>query len=203
MNRKTLTMAIASILPVFFIVACGTNESRQVSEENSVQQIYLQPEEAVTGDEVAMSIETPVDHSVVEAETVESELINHVVDTLQQDQVLQPSNLIFYFDTNKSAVKQDDFDVLISHAEYLIKHPEIKLKLIGHTDQSGGQKYNQWLAKKRSDAVAQVLIQYGVQADQLSMESKGEDLPVSGFEHAIFDRRVELEYNEETQLSER
>jgi len=203
MNRKTLTMAIAITLPAFFIIACGSNETRQISEENLEQEIYSQPEEVVIGDEIAMSAETTINEAAAEIEKAESELVNQVAEALQEEAVPQPSDLVFYFDTNQSDVKQEDFDTLISHAEYLIKHPEIKLKLIGHTDQSGDQQYNQWLAKKRSDSVAQVLIQYGVQAEQLSMESQGEDLPVSGFEHAIFDRRVELEYSEETQLSER
>jgi len=203
MNRKTLTMAIAITLPAFFIIACGSNETRQISEENLEQEIYSQPEEVVTGDEIAMPAEMTINEAVVEIDKAESELVNQVTEALQEETIPQPSDLVFYFDTNQSAVKQDDFDSLISHAEYLIKHPGIKLKLIGHTDQSGDQQYNQWLAKKRSDSVAKVLIQYGVQAEQLSMESQGEDLPVSGFEHAIFDRRVELEYSEETQLSER
>jgi outer membrane protein OmpA-like peptidoglycan-associated protein len=203
MNRKTLTMAIAITLPAFFIIACGTHETRQVSEEGIEQQMNSQPEEVVVGDEVAMPSRVLIEEDIVESNKVESELINQVTVALEEKETSQPSDLVFYFDTNQSTVKQADFDALITHAEYLIKHPEIKLKLIGHTDQSGDSQYNQWLAKKRSDSVAQIFIQYGVQAEQLSMESKGEDFPVSGFEHAIYDRRVELEYSEKTQLSER
>ena len=79
----------------------------------------------------------------------------------------------------------------------------MKLKLMGHTDQSGDSEYNEKLAMKRSKSVAQVLIDYGVQAGQIITESLGEDSPISGFEHSIYDRRVEMEYTQETQLSER
>ena len=203
MNKKTLTMAVVITLPALFTIACGSHETREVSEEKFEQTIHSQPEEVVTGDEVAMPAEELIDSVVAETAMPESEMTSQLSVSMEEKSMTQPSELVFYFDTNKSAVKQSDFELLISHAEYLVKHPEIKVKLIGHTDQSGNQEYNQWLAKKRSDSVAQVLIQYGVPTNQISMESQGENLSVSGLEHALFDRRVEVEYSEDTQLSER
>ncbi|MCW9015240.1 MAG: OmpA family protein [Gammaproteobacteria bacterium] len=119
-----------------------------------------------------------------------------------QEETAQPDELQFYFASNQTDVKQADYEKLIAHAEYLIKHPDMKLKLSGHTDQSGSREYNQQLAEQRAQSVAAVLIEYGVQPAQIVTESLGEDYPTTGYEHAIYDRRVELEYSAITRLTE-
>ena len=114
----------------------------------------------------------------------------------------QPDVATFYFATNDSSIRQEDFEKIIGHASYLMQNPDKSLRIIGHTDQSGSWEYNQWLARQRAEAVAKVLVEYGVQPTQIHIESQGEDKPIAGLEHAIADRRVELEYGSDTQLSE-
>jgi peptidoglycan-associated lipoprotein len=210
MSRKALYTAIALVLPTFTMVGCGGHSTRSITDESTVvedvqiQQVQIdyQPEE-VTPDIKESEVPTEVnsDFRLVEEEVTEQEAL--VESVSKEPEMTQPNQLTVYFETNKTDIKQEDFESLISHAEYLIKNSDVKLKLTGHTDQSGNIEYNEKLAMKRSKSVAQVLIDYGVQAGQIITESLGEDYPVSGFEHAVYDRRVEMEYTQETQLTER
>lgn len=213
MNRKSLYIAMALTLPAFLVIGCGSNSPKIVSEEkvatdtiemNEAQyqlEQYQQPEDVISDVK-----ETEVTNEIVEpvlAEVEQTEKTNEVATVSVEPEMSKPNEMAFYFDTNKTDVKQDDYEKIISHAEYLLKNPDMKLKLIGHTDQSGDAEYNKQLAMKRSKSVAQILIDYGVQPGQIITESLGEEFPISSFEHAIYDRRVELEYTQETRLTER
>jgi len=214
MNRKKLYIAIALVLPVFITVGCGGSSTRSIAEESSInkeaptlqEKFQYQSEEVILDSkesEIPMEVnsDSASDYKLAEIKVNEQE--QHFETVSNEPESQQPDQVTVYFEINKTDVKQEDYEGLISHAEYLIKNPDIKLKLIGHTDQSGNVEYNEKLAMKRSKSVAQVLIDYGVQAGQIITESLGEESPTSGFEHAVFDRRVEMEYTQETQLTER
>ncbi len=203
MNRKTLFIAMAMSIPVLMAVGCGSmNENRVLAD---------QPEDIGTMETPVPVTQEPVRQpevdiadavfAEVEAQPV-SEEVAPVTETVAESDPVQPEYTTFYFATDESKIAQEDFDKLMVHAEYLKANPGVSLRLVGHTDQSGGSEYNRWLAKQRAEAVAGVLIDYGVSAKQIKIESMGEDQPVAGLEHAIADRRVELEYLGETRFLE-
>jgi len=217
MNHKTLVIALALATPALFVIGCGgMNETRSLAEQPAetlpvdMMQQSSQPADPGNGvtdgnDEQPAEDVAAAVFAEVQAET-SSLPVQPPREQLPQDQaepsVPQPDTLAFYFATNDSKVQQADFEKLIAHAKYLMQHPDMSLRISGHTDQSGSADYNRWLARQRAEAVARVLIEYGVQASQVHVESLGEDNPVAGLEHAIADRRVELEYAGETRLSE-
>ncbi len=198
MNKTRLNIAMAMILPACVTVGCGSNETRTAVDD------VIVPEQQLVQELEHKENTVPVTESVVLAEQIENEFETIVETEPVVDEVMtsQPEQRVFYFDSNSSDIRQDDFERLIAHAEYLIKHPQIKLKISGHADISGDSLYNQQLAQKRAESTARILMDYGVLAAQIDMQSLGEDSPVAGFEHAIEDRRVELEYVIDTQLSE-
>ena len=62
----------------------------------------------------------------------------------------------------------------------LKSNTEIKLKVIGHTDNVGNAKFNKQLGLKRANAVINYLVlNYNVAADRLIATTKGEDEPLS------------------------
>jgi len=222
MNHKTLVIALALAAPALFVIGCGgMNETRNLAEQPAeilpVDTMQQPSQPADPGNGVTdVSDEQPVEDvaaavfAEVQAET-SSLPVQPPRDQSPQEQsprdqaepsIPQPDTLAFYFATNDSKVQQADFEKLIAHAKYLMQHPDMSLRISGHTDQSGSADYNRWLARQRAEAVARVLIEYGVQPSQVHVESLGEDNPVAGLEHAIADRRVELEYAGETRLSE-
>ncbi len=51
--------------------------------------------------------------------------------------------------------------------------------VIGHTDTKGRRAYNQELSLKRARIVKEFLIEYGVAAERITIEGRGEDEPIS------------------------
>jgi peptidoglycan-associated lipoprotein len=207
MKQKTLIVALTLAAPVSFLIGCGGMNETRVAEQSGrtpIEQL-AQPAGAEALDPQAGG-QQPVDDI---AEAVFAEMTPQLpvmpgqrTEQLSDPVAPQPDTLAFYFATNHSGVQQADFEKLIAHAEYLMQNPTMSLRILGHTDQSGSAEYNRRLAKQRAEAVARVLIDYGVQPSQIHVESLGEDKPIAGLEHAIADRRVELQYEGETQLSD-
>jgi OOP family OmpA-OmpF porin len=74
-------------------------------------------------------------------------------------------------DTNSTA----ELDML---AAYLLRHPEKKIRITGHTDSEGDSAANMALSKARAASVKQYLIKKGISAVHLQTTGKGENEPV-------------------------
>ena len=82
-----------------------------------------------------------------------------------------------FFDFDKFNIKEEFKKVLTGNAKVLLAHPEAKLLVEGHCDERGTNEYNLGLGEKRAKAVLDYYIAYGVDSDQLSMISYGEERP--------------------------
>jgi hypothetical protein len=80
----------------------------------------------------------------------------------------------FEFD---SAVLTDGFPSLLRLAELLNHNPDYKVKLDGHTDSVGSEKYNEKLSQRRADAVKAFLIKYGARPAQIELIPRGKRHP--------------------------
>lgn len=63
-------------------------------------------------------------------------------------------------------------------ANVLIKNPQLKLLIKGHTSDEGNAEHNQILSEKRAKAAVDFLISQGVDGSRLSYEGKGSSEPV-------------------------
>jgi OOP family OmpA-OmpF porin len=100
-----------------------------------------------------------------------------------------------YFDFDKSVVKPEAFDYLDEIADVLKTHPQITVKVQGHTDSIGTKAYNDALSIRRAQAVKTYLVNKGVQEERLSLEGFGFSKPVATNDTAegrALNRRVEL-----------
>jgi peptidoglycan-associated lipoprotein len=82
---------------------------------------------------------------------------------------------LFAFD--RFDVADHDMTSINAHADYLVKHPETKIYINGHTDEQGSREYNVALGERRAKAVARVLMSRGVSANQIKMVSYGAEKP--------------------------
>jgi peptidoglycan-associated lipoprotein len=108
-----------------------------------------------------------------------------------------PSNQVYYFAFNQSVVSTGDVRAATVQANYLVQHPQAKVRLEGNTDDRGSREYNVALGWRRANAVKQVLLQQGVKPNQITTVSYGKEHPaVAGNnEHTwSLNRRVELIY---------
>ncbi len=94
---------------------------------------------------------------------------------------LKQDNII-YFGFNSEAIPNNYVTLLEAHADFLRTVPEAKIIIEGHTDERGTPEYNIALGERRARAVAQYFLNLGVQADQISIVSYGEEKP-QAFEH--------------------
>ncbi len=101
-----------------------------------------------------------------------------------------------YFDFDKADIKPESKPALEEIAKFLKEHPEIKLYIVGHTDNIGKLEYNMELSKKRAEAVVKELVEkYGIKKDRLMGFGVGPLAPVapnSTEEGRAKNRRVEL-----------
>jgi len=107
------------------------------------------------------------------------------------------ADTIFFFEFDKSDLKQDALDDLDAHATYLAADRSAKVRLEGHADERGSRAYNLALGERRSNAVARYLVIQGVNRSQIETVSYGEERPLSLSRDAngwSRNRRVELIY---------
>ncbi|WP_133490894.1 OmpA family protein [Alcanivorax sp. 24] len=104
-----------------------------------------------------------------------------------------PGNVTF--DTDQSDVKSNFRPVLESVSEVLKEYKSTMIQVAGHTDSTGGERYNLLLSQQRAQSVANVLSSYGVDVVRLDVVGFGETQPIANNGTAQGreqNRRVEL-----------
>jgi OOP family OmpA-OmpF porin len=100
------------------------------------------------------------------------------------------------FDVNSDALKPAGKDELAALASQLKGMSEIQnIKIVGHTDSSGSEDYNQTLSQRRAIAVKNYLLDQGIPASTMSTLGMGESSPVASNatrEGRAQNRRVEI-----------
>jgi len=110
-----------------------------------------------------------------------------------------PYNQIYYFDFDKYDIHQEDIDSIHTQSNYLIAHPNARVRLEGNTDERGSREYNITLGWRRAKATAAIMEQEGVSPKQIVMLSYGKEKPVAfGHDEDSYklNRRVNLIYEE-------
>lgn len=85
-----------------------------------------------------------------------------------------------YFDTDSAAIKADSKPTLDEIGKLLKKNKDMKLLVVGHTDNQGSFNYNIDLSKRRATAVTDALVNdYGISSDRLKPWGVGYTAPVA------------------------
>ncbi len=83
------------------------------------------------------------------------------------------------FDFNQFKIKSEFVPDLVEIADVMKDNPRLMIRIGGHTDNIGTEKYNMQLGNKRAMAARQYLIDQGVAADRISTESFGYSRPTA------------------------
>ncbi len=101
-----------------------------------------------------------------------------------------------YFDVNKDVVKPESYGTLKEIAKVLTENPDVKVKIVGHTDADGADAANLDLSKRRGESVKQELVKtFGIDASRLESDGAGESQPVAPNDtpaNKALNRRVEF-----------
>jgi outer membrane protein OmpA-like peptidoglycan-associated protein len=89
-----------------------------------------------------------------------------------------PTEFIIFFGHNKSDLTPQAMDVVKEAANAAKSGNIANVKLVGHTDRSGSDSYNQALSMRRAKAVKSALVGQGVTEGSISLEGKGESEPL-------------------------
>lgn len=87
------------------------------------------------------------------------------------------SELIF-FDYNKSTIRPESAPILDKIAGMLLRYRRFKIEVRGHTDNIGGEEFNQRLSDARANAVRDALIARGVSERRLRARGLGLTRPL-------------------------
>lgn len=83
------------------------------------------------------------------------------------------------FDTNSTVVKPGLHNEIDRVAGVLTRYPETLIRVEGHTDSVGTEKYNQDLSLRRANSVKDLLVQRGVHITRIQPVGFGETMPVA------------------------
>jgi len=83
------------------------------------------------------------------------------------------------FAFNRSNLDRGTRRALNKQAAWLRANPDVRVRVIGHTDLVGGEAYNDRLGFRRARAVSRYLVQRGVAPSRIdAVESRGEREPI-------------------------
>lgn len=100
------------------------------------------------------------------------------------------------FATNSNKVDAQGTAKVAAFADFLKASPAYSANIIGHTDSTASDAYNQKLSEKRAEKVKSMLVENGVDASRLSSSGKGESQPVASNktkQGRAENRRIEVE----------
>jgi outer membrane protein OmpA-like peptidoglycan-associated protein len=113
-----------------------------------------------------------------QAEALEEELPGAEVERVGEGiQVTFDSGILFDFDSY--ALRPEARVHLTNLAASLNEYPESEVLIVGHTDSSGSDDYNQTLSENRANAAGTFLIRAGVVPSRVKMMGLGETEPVA------------------------
>jgi outer membrane protein OmpA-like peptidoglycan-associated protein len=83
------------------------------------------------------------------------------------------------FDVNSANIKPESYGTLKEMATVLKENPDLKVKIVGHTDSDGSDAANLELSKKRAAAVKDMLVnEFGIDVSRMETDGKGESEPI-------------------------
>jgi outer membrane protein OmpA-like peptidoglycan-associated protein len=104
-----------------------------------------------------------------------------------QDVLMATFKSDIMFDVNSANLKPGAFAEVARVSSVLVKYPNTRIRVEGHTDSDGSENYNQVLSERRAK---NVLIQQSVGSDRISTIGYGESMPISSSK--AMNRRVTI-----------
>lgn len=115
----------------------------------------------------------------------------------EQKEVIDKALANLEFETNKDKIKDYSLPYLDRLADILNENKDWKIRLAGHTDNTGTPEHNMKLSKDRASAVMFYLLSKGVSKSRIIVESYGDTKPIATNDTEDGkqqNRRVEMEF---------
>jgi outer membrane protein OmpA-like peptidoglycan-associated protein len=100
------------------------------------------------------------------------------------DEMAKNGRVVLYgiaFEKEKSVLSQDAEKLLSEVAAFLVRQPELKIRVEGYTDESADKTVNVTVSKQRASSVASWLLEHGIDKSRITIDGMGDSKPdVSG-----------------------
>lgn len=107
--------------------------------------------------------------------------------------ILIPADEVFVGNTLR--VNRKSHTILNKIVEEMNSRQELRVRIVGHTDSSGDDLFNQILSLNRSNSVAKYLISNGLRSSRIELEGRGSIDPLVSNDSTVnrlINRRIEL-----------
>ena len=159
MRLHQSVQSFALAFPLLALSACSSNSDTE--EQSQVD----------TNAEVTQNAEDSVQVAAAKREA-------EIQEQKRQQLAKLRSEHIVYFGFDVSSVSNEYAAILDAHAKFLNANADVKVLVEGHADERGTPEYNIALGERRAKAVVTYLENMGVDSNQLSVVSYGEEKPM-------------------------
>jgi outer membrane protein OmpA-like peptidoglycan-associated protein len=114
--------------------------------------------------------QTLIQVDVIETKPMENKMVTVVAEEMAEKITAAGRIALYgiYFDTDKAEIKEESSATIGQIAKLLQTNDQLKLLVVGHTDNSGGFDHNMALSRRRAAAVVRELTaEHGISGDRL------------------------------------
>ena len=98
-----------------------------------------------------------------------------------------------HFKFDSVLVSDSSITNIKAHADFIMEHPNTRVLVEGHADDSGTEAYNRELGMRRAKRIANILMTYGVTEEQIILRSYSNGKPLSSTSDSL-NRRATIIY---------
>ncbi len=184
-SRFNLALAFAASALLFAVTGCSTTSSTEdgafidgsvSSDPNMTGDVYIEDNLGYGGlaEDVMTSVDSDGTLVIGDPNAAPDQLYDP---NFGGPQSLRENNTV-YFKYDSDQIQDEYVSIMQAHAQYLRDNPDARIIIEGHTDERGTPEYNIALGERRARAVARYMQNLGVDVNQLSIVSYGEEKPV-------------------------
>lgn len=167
--------------------AASEAANRDKAEAESARQAALQQQQVAQAEtEKARAAAAASDQQRLQAEQDREQMrakllqqLNTILETRDTARGLIVNISDVLFDTGKYTLKPGAREKLAKVAGIVLNYPDLRLQIEGHTDNVGGDEYNQRLSERRAESVRTYLTGQGLPAANLTALGYGKSEPVA------------------------
>jgi outer membrane protein OmpA-like peptidoglycan-associated protein len=116
--------------------------------------------------------------TIVEVKNMKQELVLTIQESIEKDGKAALYGILF--DVGKSIIKPESADALKQIIDYLNTNPQVKIIIVGHTDNTGNFLSNITLSKDRAESIKTYLVNTGkIDISRLQSDGVGPLCPVT------------------------
>lgn len=175
------------------LLAARTREAEQARQMAATGQQQLEESQRLAEERARERAQETSAARQQELEELRQQLKDIQAEQTPRGLVLTLKDIVFELDS--ASLNPGSERAIAQIAEFLTTHPERTIAVEGFTDATGPEEYNQKLSQERAQAVADALVQRGIERQRIVTRGYGEQYPVASNENPTgrqLNRRVEI-----------